>query len=57
MLTIPMVVFGLFRYLFLIQRRSLGESPEEIFLSDIPLIIAILLWLGTAAGVLLVFGT
>ncbi len=57
MLTIPMVVFGLFRYLLLIQRRSLGESPEEIFLSDVPLIIAILLWLATAAGVLLVFGT
>ena len=56
MLTIPPVAFGLFRYLFLIQQRSLGESPEEVFLSDVPLIIAILLWLATAATVLLFYG-
>ena len=56
MLTIPIVMFGLFRYLFLIQRRNLGESPEDIFLSDIPLITAILLWLATAASILIFFG-
>ena len=57
MLTIPVVVFGIVRYLYLIQRRSLGESPEEVFLSDVPLIISILLWLATAASVLLFYGT
>ena len=57
MLTIPMVVFGLVRYLYLIQRRSLGEVPEEIFLADVPLIISILVWLATAASVLLIYGT
>ncbi len=57
MLTIPMVVFGLVRYLYLIQRRSLGESPEDVFLSDVPLIISILVWLATAASVLLIYGT
>ena len=57
MLTIPMVVFGLVRYLYLIRRRSLGESPEDVFLSDVPLIISILLWLATAASVLLFYGT
>ena len=56
MLTIPMVTFGLFRYLHLIRHRNLGESPEEIFLSDVPLIAALLLWLVTAASVLLLFG-
>ena len=48
---------GLVRYLYLIQRRSLGESPEDVFLSDVPLIISILLWLATAASVLLFYGT
>ena len=56
MLTIPMVTFGLFRYLYLIRRRNLGESPEDIFLSDVPLMASILLWLVTAASVLLFFG-
>ena len=56
MLTIPMVAFGLFRYLYLIRRRNLGESPEDIFLSDVPLMASILLWLVTAASVLLFFG-
>lgn len=57
MLTIPTVVFGMMRYLHLIRRRNLGESPEDVFLSDIPLIVSILLWLATSAGVLLFYGT
>ncbi len=57
MLTIPFVVYGLFRYLFLIHNRNLGESPEEILLTDKPLIADIGLWLVTAATVLLVFRT
>ena len=56
MFTIPFVVYGLFRYLYLLHRKNLGESPEEILLTDVPLIATILLWLGTAASVLLVYG-
>jgi 4-hydroxybenzoate polyprenyltransferase len=56
MLTIPLVVFGLFRYLFLIHKRNLGQTPEEVFLSDPPIIGAMLIWLATAATVLLYFG-
>lgn len=52
MLTVPFVIYGLFRYLYLIHQRNLGGSPEEILLSDRPLIIAILLWLATSAGLL-----
>jgi 4-hydroxybenzoate polyprenyltransferase len=51
MVTIPLVVFGVFRYLMLIQRRELGEEPEEILLRDRPIIVAIALWVLAAVVV------
>jgi 4-hydroxybenzoate polyprenyltransferase len=38
-LTTPFVLYGIFRYLYLLHRKSLGENPTEIVLSDIPMII------------------
>ncbi len=52
MLTIPYVLYGLFRYLYLTYRHDQGGSPEEILLRDRPLNAAILLWLLTVALVL-----
>lgn len=52
MLTIPFVMFGLFRYLYLIHKKNLGGSPEEIFLTDKPLILNILAWFITAASII-----
>ncbi len=43
MLTIPFVLYGIFRYLYLIQAGK-GGAPEDIALSDRPLQAAILLW-------------
>lgn len=51
MLTIPFVVFGLFRYLFLVHSRNMGENIEEA-VSDLPIAISVALWLGTAIVVL-----
>ena len=55
MLTIPFVMYGLFRYLYLVHSKNLGESPEEILLTDKPLMLNIALWLISASAVLVVY--
>jgi 4-hydroxybenzoate polyprenyltransferase len=55
MLTIPFVIFGLFRYVFLSHSQNAGGSPEEVFLRDKPLIVTIVLWI-VAAGLILGLG-
>jgi 4-hydroxybenzoate polyprenyltransferase len=52
MLTIPFVLYAIFRYLYLVQVKHAGGAPEEILLSDRPLQIAIIFW---ALAVLAVF--
>jgi 4-hydroxybenzoate polyprenyltransferase len=44
-LTIPFVLYGIFRYLYLIYQKQLGGSPERVLLEDQSLIISILAWL------------
>ena len=51
--TVPFVVFGLFRYLLLVHRDDLGEEPENVLLSDRPLLVAVALWVVTAGAILL----
>ena len=56
MLTIPFVFYGLFRYLYLVHSKNMGESPEDILITDLPMISCVVLWLATAATVLVVWG-
>jgi len=43
--TIPFVVFGIFRYLYLLYVRQEGGAPSRILLKDRPLMAAIVLWI------------
>ncbi|HEX5480728.1 MAG TPA: decaprenyl-phosphate phosphoribosyltransferase [Dehalococcoidia bacterium] len=54
MLTIPFVLYGIFRYLYLVNVKKEGGSPEEVLLKDIPIILCIVGWVATAGIVLLV---
>ena len=45
MITIPLVVYGILRYLYLIFEGTGEDSPEEILVKDLPLLITTLLWL------------
>jgi 4-hydroxybenzoate polyprenyltransferase len=54
MVTIPFVIFGVFRYLLLIHRRDLGEEPEEVLLRDLPILVCIAGWALCAALILAV---
>ena len=42
--TTPFVIYGIFRYMYLIHKKNLGESPSSIVTKDLPLIINVLLW-------------
>lgn len=44
MLTIPFVLYGIFRYLYLIHVRNEGGTPEELVFKDKPLLLDIALW-------------
>ena len=44
MLTIPFVVYGIFRYLYLIHVEGAGGAPDEVLLTDMPFLTSIIGW-------------
>ena len=44
MLTIPFVLYGLFRYMYLIHIKGEGGAPEDLLFADKPLLVDIVLW-------------
>ncbi|MCS6829476.1 MAG: decaprenyl-phosphate phosphoribosyltransferase [Armatimonadota bacterium] len=46
--TIPLVMYGIFRYLYLVHRKDLGGAPEQVLLEDRGIQATILLWIGVA---------
>jgi 4-hydroxybenzoate polyprenyltransferase len=55
MLTIPFVLYGVFRYLYLVQIQGGGGAPEEILFRDRPLQVTVLLWGATVLFIFYIF--
>lgn len=43
--TIPFVIYGIFRYLYLVHKEDKGGSPTKLLLADRPLLADVVLWL------------
>ncbi len=50
-LTLPFVLYGIFRYLYLIYRKAEGGEPELLMVKDLPLLIDITLWAASVAAI------
>ena len=44
--TVPFVVYGIFRYLYLVFRKNTGGNPSEVLYKDRPILLTMLLWVG-----------
>jgi 4-hydroxybenzoate polyprenyltransferase len=52
MITIPYVVFGVFRYMLLLHGRRVGEEPEHVLVTDVPILASVCAWALTCVVVL-----
>jgi 4-hydroxybenzoate polyprenyltransferase len=52
MITIPFVIYGIFRYLYIVQRKGGGASPASDLLEDPPLLVNLVLWVLTSAAIM-----
>lgn len=52
MATIPVVIFGIMRYLQVVYDGARAETPEKVILTDIPLILSVCTWAAIVVGVL-----
>ena len=50
--TVPFVVYGLFRYMYLVHEKGLGGNPADILFSDRPLLLNIFLWATAVLAIL-----
>lgn len=55
-LTIPFVLYGIFRYLYLIHQEERGGSPASLLVSDVPILIDIVLWFLAVVAIFNFFG-
>jgi len=51
--TLPLVTFGLFRYLYLLNNSEQAEAPEQLIIRDLPLVLSIVSWVAVSTLVLL----
>ena len=51
-ITVPLVLFGLFRYWYVVEQLDGGESPTDVMFADWQLVMTIVVWLGVSAWAL-----
>lgn len=56
MATVPVVLYAVMRYLYIIYEKKEGESPERVILTDTPLLATVLLWLIMVIGIIYYLG-
>lgn len=52
MITIPLVIYGIMRYMSIIYQGRRAESPEKVLLSDKPLLLTVSIWLMSVVGII-----
>ncbi len=52
--TVPFVLYGIFRYLYLVHKKAEGTDPTKTILTDVPLIINVALWVACASYIIYV---
>ena len=57
MATVPVVIYGVMRYLYIIYEKKEGESPERVLVTDMPLLSSVLIWLIMIIGIIYFLGT
>lgn len=56
MITVPVVIYAVMRYLYIIYEKKEGESPERVILTDTPLLITVLIWIILIFGIVYYLG-
>lgn len=56
MATVPVVIYAVMRYLYIIYEKKEGESPERVLLSDKPLLATVIIWLMMVVGIIYYLG-
>jgi 4-hydroxybenzoate polyprenyltransferase len=49
LLTIPIVIYGIFRYLYLVHRHGQGDAPDQVLLNDMPLLVTVVVYVAAVA--------
>src|SRR3989338_9119434 len=56
MATVPVVIYAVMRYLYIIYEKKEGESPERVLLSDTPMLVSVVVWLILVIGIIYFLG-
>ncbi len=56
MVTVPVVIYAVMRYLYIIYEKKEGESPERVLLSDKPLLTSVILYIVMVVGIIYYLG-